>query len=662
MSTAFVEDVAPGPNSGLIEVLSYRTYPSLVSALREVVSNSSDADASKLNITLSRTYDTNLDKNVWKLTFFDDGEGMTLDEFRNYLRLSGLGRRDRSGSDATPSGRPIIGMLGIGSLAIAPWADRVEILTKKRGSSQVLHVQIPYAKFFNNPDIRSTDLYGETGQYKYSHRSFELDKPEVSEVENGFTIIDLIGMTDEAINELIDPAWHGDWPTNDLGLLGEKYHEYLASTKKRGRLSFRKFPPLLRFMHRLALLIPVPYPASTPVQLPPISTMVRVLSAQCMDAITVQGVKLQRPMLILDQQTEEDRSRRSGSQVRASQSSSSQPQHQGSVIPINEMLPKSGVQIRGYIWGQNTQLKFQDLAGIQVRIKNVGIGPYNFALFDPAQELDSRSSTRAARAQAVSGEIFIDYSKELERALRGDREGFQESSPVYIELKTAVYKHVQKMYQKIDSLAPSRQNPTVKGQSKSEASQGATTQDTAAPPVEGVQTSITLPSTLVEDGGSGTLFEASSGQQGATTEVPLSIPIPPISSDPALAIELIVSPEQVNSTEGASGDVGADVTPPSSVSTEAASTSPPLRSYTVSRSTRPTSNVGLTELADASVTENNFVVTIRGDLLPPGLTAAKIEQVCTVAATLAVVQVAQENQTALTVVDVALALQLENVE
>lgn len=147
MSTDFVEDIAPGPNSGLIEVLSYRTYPSLVSALREVVSNSSDADASKLNISLSRTYDIQLNKVVWKLTFFDDGEGMTLEEFKNYLRLSGSGRRDRTASDATPSGRPIIGMLGIGSLAIAPWADRVEILTKKDKAHRCSMFKYPMLSF-----------------------------------------------------------------------------------------------------------------------------------------------------------------------------------------------------------------------------------------------------------------------------------------------------------------------------------------------------------------------------------------------------------------------------------------------------------------------------------------------------------------------------------
>ncbi len=445
----FTKGVAPGPSSGLIEVLSWRTYTSLVSSLREVVSNASDADADNLNMTLSVTYDEELGRKVYKLTFFDDGEGMTVEMFENYLRLAGKGRRQRTGAESTTSGRPIIGMLGIGSLAIAPWAQRVEILTKRRGSTQVLHIKIPYAKFFNNPSIRDTELYGQGGEYEYEKRTFKAAGLEASEVDKGFTIIDLVGLNEEATNELFDAS---EWQQNhsdpsDLGLLDERgYQDYEAYSTRGQRKTFRQFSPLLRFMHRLALLIPVPYPANTPLGAPPIRAMMGRLDGECMRAITFQGVKLQRPMIVLDRHLGASMGQRKDKSLT----------HQGKHIYIHEQLPESKVQIRGYIWGQNTQIRFEELTGVQVRVKNVGIGPYNFALFDPVQEGERPRGNRAARTQSISGEIFIDYSPELERALRGDREGFQENSRVYRELRSAVYKRITNVYTLIDRFEPRR--------------------------------------------------------------------------------------------------------------------------------------------------------------------------------------------------------------
>lgn len=621
MTTEFHSDIAPFPKSGLIEVLSWRTYPSLVSALREVVSNASDADANHLNITLSRTYDAEMEKEVWKLTFFDDGEGMNLDDFKNYLRLSGIGRRDRTVSDATTSGRKIIGMLGIGSLAVAPWAERVEVLTKKKDNVQVLHAKIPYGKFFNNSAIRSRDLYGEDGEYQFEHRTLELQKPDSSEVENGFTIIDLVGLTDEAINELIDPNYQGEWEADNYGLLGDKYQEYLSSTKRGKRETFRKFPPLLRFMHKLALLIPVPYPKDTPLSYPPIKTMVNMINAQCMEAITFQGVKLQRPLIILDQQTEEDRSRRrdTGIASRGSQQGTgTRNTPQGIPTVIDETLPKSNVQIHGYIWGQNTQIKFEDLAGVQVRIKNVGIGSYNFSLFEPVEQAET-ASARAARREAISGEIFVDYSHELEKALRGDREGFQENSAVYRELKDAVYKHIKKLYSKIDALAPSRQ--ATSGAGGSTATSGATTTGSSAADATSAtsQTSTSTTATSTENepthNNGATQSEADTANQGTT--------------DTASDASTTADQTRMHSAKEYRAPLNISFSP------ELPDTS---------------------EIALVKVENNELVVSLRDDLLPASLSPEKVEHVCYALATILVRHAAQQEGVDWTDLQAALTL------
>ena len=84
----------PEPRSVIISTLSKRLYSSFTSAIREVVSNSSDADAKELRISLHSVPRENGDE--LHLTFFDDGEGMEFNkkhpeksDFANYLIIGG---------------------------------------------------------------------------------------------------------------------------------------------------------------------------------------------------------------------------------------------------------------------------------------------------------------------------------------------------------------------------------------------------------------------------------------------------------------------------------------------------------------------------------------------------------------------------------------------
>ncbi len=93
----------------IISLLSASTYESFPRALRELVSNSYDADATQVDITLSIT-----DK---VLTVKDNGTGMTPDEFDFFLRIAG---RQRTRKRTTVLGRKRIGQFGIGFLRHVP--------------------------------------------------------------------------------------------------------------------------------------------------------------------------------------------------------------------------------------------------------------------------------------------------------------------------------------------------------------------------------------------------------------------------------------------------------------------------------------------------------------------------------------------------------------
>lgn len=116
--------------AGLLPELTRQTYDSLYKALREVVLNSVDAGATEVLLDLSAIETDST------LTVSDDGEGMTLDELQHSFMTLG-------GSQKFASGRKF-GRIGIGSLALMHYAERVEVETKRAGSCSVTKAVITH--------------------------------------------------------------------------------------------------------------------------------------------------------------------------------------------------------------------------------------------------------------------------------------------------------------------------------------------------------------------------------------------------------------------------------------------------------------------------------------------------------------------------------------
>jgi len=92
--------------------LSRGLYRSPASALRELVSNAWDANATRVDI------DTNF-PNFFQLSITDNGDGFTHGEFESLMR-GGIGNSiKRTDSAPLKYNRPTIGRLGIGMLGIA---------------------------------------------------------------------------------------------------------------------------------------------------------------------------------------------------------------------------------------------------------------------------------------------------------------------------------------------------------------------------------------------------------------------------------------------------------------------------------------------------------------------------------------------------------------
>src|SRR5260370_22990463 len=102
--------------------LSRGLYRSPASALRELVSNAWDANATLVRI------DTNY-PNFFQVSVEDNGDGFTLEDFERVMK--GVGNSEKR-ADGAPLkfGRPMIGRLGIGLFGIAQIALGLTISSK----------------------------------------------------------------------------------------------------------------------------------------------------------------------------------------------------------------------------------------------------------------------------------------------------------------------------------------------------------------------------------------------------------------------------------------------------------------------------------------------------------------------------------------------------
>lgn len=112
----------------ILNHLGRNLYRNFITVLGEAISNSWDADANNVYITINREAKI--------LIVRDDGEGMNEDDFQNkFLKIGYSKRKDKK--THTNNGRPYIGRKGIGKLALLSCAQTITVLTKKKGTELV---------------------------------------------------------------------------------------------------------------------------------------------------------------------------------------------------------------------------------------------------------------------------------------------------------------------------------------------------------------------------------------------------------------------------------------------------------------------------------------------------------------------------------------------
>jgi hypothetical protein len=130
------------------------------SALRELVSNAYDADASQVVIRLDRP-------RFATISVEDDGAGMSIEALvRMLYHIGGSSKRTRVGesfgvtgkdSVRSPRGRPLIGKSGIGLFSVAQLTTSFQIITKVEGSSFRTVARVNLKQYSESGEIESED-------------------------------------------------------------------------------------------------------------------------------------------------------------------------------------------------------------------------------------------------------------------------------------------------------------------------------------------------------------------------------------------------------------------------------------------------------------------------------------------------------------------------
>jgi len=121
----------------IVEILSGSTYQNFPKALKEIITNSYDADASNVKVTIDLKNEI--------ITVEDNGLGMSESDLDFYFRIAGKTREKEA---LTISGRRRIGKFGVGFMSVFPFCKYYNIESTKRGSEEIIFANIPCSQYF----------------------------------------------------------------------------------------------------------------------------------------------------------------------------------------------------------------------------------------------------------------------------------------------------------------------------------------------------------------------------------------------------------------------------------------------------------------------------------------------------------------------------------
>lgn len=381
--------------SRIIDYLSSGLYPSPAACLKELINNSFDADAKRVDILVKPDAD--------RIIIEDDGIGMDRGEFeRHFRRVSESHKRDDN--DYTVLQRPKIGKIGIGFIAANEICEVMEIFSTKQGSPELLHVSIDFREMRRPPEERKRD--GET----YIKADYEGKILQTSE-ESHYTQLFLKEVRGEAKGILAGAEPRSNQDVLSLyGLNAESIERELRNPNLK---TWKLFDYYSETMLNVGLNVPVKYsPSWIPQPYRDDLTDFESHVARLNFSVYYDGSELRKPVVFA-------------------------PDTAGTGVAFVHHFEFSGqhVSARGYFYAQHGSIRPIEVQGLLIRIRNAAVGEYDSSFWD------FPSSEYSIIQRWVSAEIWAD--DRLEDAMNIDRRTLRVAHPAYVELRTAFHRELR---------------------------------------------------------------------------------------------------------------------------------------------------------------------------------------------------------------------------
>jgi hypothetical protein len=155
----------------IVDKLGINLYDRVSAAVAELVANSYDADAERvevklpLNKYLATHVSDGIEQKGFDVEIRDNGHGMTPEEANNLFLRVGRDRRNDGEETSREKGRPVMGRKGIGKLAPFGICDKVEVLSaggdKDQDEYEVSHFLMDYNEITDRSEDETEDYQPE---------------------------------------------------------------------------------------------------------------------------------------------------------------------------------------------------------------------------------------------------------------------------------------------------------------------------------------------------------------------------------------------------------------------------------------------------------------------------------------------------------------------
>lgn len=429
--------------------LSQGLYRTPAGAIKELISNSFDADAPLVRIhTGFPRFET--------LSCEDNGTGMSEDEFRRLMnRGIGTSYKRSSTADITEVyKRPLIGRLGLGILSLAQICTRFDILSHHKASKTAFRATIQFPPYTRQEmDKIAKRLSGGDDDDQILGGQYQLDKVQYDPAKNGVRVF--TKYLRESFRKRMRTTLPRFANKQTFGVADpyKTFQTYLGAIYSVPPVqSLNLVSDYDQLLFGLALAAPLPFieDCNLVVQLPMISNrQAELLNFKFQ--VQVDNLLLAHPVWLPS-----DREGHTAKECRLAGSekkrfelidgpvkeSCSVAQHKVTVRNsdlqfnlyeikyANDNVAGNPLQFNGYLFQQTGRLYPRDIQGVLIRLQNVAIGKYdNSMLTYPYAE--------GPRYSMVSSELFV--QRGFEDALNIDRDSFNELHPHYIRAQSYVH-------------------------------------------------------------------------------------------------------------------------------------------------------------------------------------------------------------------------------